>query len=749
MESSPHLIFVLASDWRVTYANAAALRHAGLTPEELSRESVWNLFPALAAPAFREPHERAMVDRTHAVVVEYIEEHQRWLESSIQPLESGLAVQLRDVTREVLSQQRLHSNIGGRQGQNALLDAINDAIIVLDGDGTVRYWNRGAEALYARGRREAIGARIETILTIDDPEQETSAVAELMRAGTWRGEIAQHSHDGRAIVTDCRWQLLDDDEQPGEILCIHTDITPVVSERAAREAEVREHEKDVHSLTKLVRERAALLDVSRDAMIVRDLNHTIRYWNRGAENLYGWTADEAVGRSARSLLYRDTREFDQSCAAVLRDGYWSDEIRERTRDNRIIIGDARWHLLRDDDNRPVAIFAVTSDVTDYRRIEDMRERAQRMESLGTLAGGIAHDLNNVLTPLLLATQVLLADDRSDRDREMLTTIEKSARRGATMIRQMLTFARGVDVERAPIDLADLLAEAHRFARDTLPDSVDILVRHEARHGTLGSTTHLMQVVQNLILNARDAMPDGGTLTLATHSGSPHEPPEHDPLPHAVLEKDHVALSIIDTGVGMRADVIERLWEPFFTTKPLGEGTGLGLPTSAAIIESHDGRISVRSQPGAGTRFDVVLPAAQLAPAPPGRGDDTPPGEGETILLVDDEPLILATTAEALRAHDYHVLTTDDGHEALRMLHEEGESIDLILTDMMMPVMDGASLAAHVAASPHDIPVLAASGLTAGAELMPSATSGITAFLAKPYTVPTLLGAVRLALDGTA
>ena len=504
-------------------------------------------------------------------------------------------------------------------------------------------------------------------------------------------------------------------------------------------------EESIRSL----REQAALLDATRDAMIVRDLDHTIRYWNSGASAMYGWSADEAVGRSARDMLYHDVREFDSSCTAVLRDGYWSGEIRERAQDNRLIVGDGRWHLLRDDEGDPIGIFTVTSDITDFRRVEDMRERAQRMESLGTLAGGIAHDLNNVLTPLLLATQVLLADDRSDRDREMLTTIEKSARRGATMIRQMLTFARGVDVERAPIDLADLLAEAHRFARDTLPDSVDILVRHEARHGTLGSTTHLMQVVQNLILNARDAMPDGGTLTLATHSGSPHEPPEHDPLPHAVLEKDHVALSIIDSGVGMTPEIVERLWEPFFTTKPLGEGTGLGLPTSAAIIESHDGRISVRTEPGRGTRFDIVLPAAELAPASAERDDDAVPGHGETILVVDDEPLILATTAEALQAHDYRVLTTNDGHEALRILRDDGHRIDLVLTDMMMPGFDGASLAAHIAASPHDIPVLAASGLAAGAELMPSATSGITAFLAKPYTVPTLLGAVRLALDGTA
>jgi two-component system, cell cycle sensor histidine kinase and response regulator CckA len=217
----------------------------------------------------------------------------------------------------------------------------------------------------------------------------------------------------------------------------------------------------------------------------------------------------------------------------------------------------------------------------------------------------------------------------------------------------------------------------------------------------------------------------------------------------VLEKDHVALSIIDSGVGMTPEIVERLWEPFFTTKPLGEGTGLGLPTSAAIIESHDGRISVRTEPGRGTRFDIVLPAAELAPASAERDDDAVPGHGETILVVDDEPLILATTAEALQAHDYRVLTTNDGHEALRILRDDGHRIDLVLTDMMMPGFDGASLAAHIAASPHDIPVLAASGHAAGAELMPSATSGITAFLAKPYTVPTLLGAVRLALDGTA
>ena len=611
IEQFPHPVVLVTPDWRISFANAAAIAQSGVPTHVLTRDTIWEIYPELATEAFRPAHERAMHERESANVRAFSDHYQAWFEITVHPIDGGIASYLRDVTRDQLTRLKL--------------------------------------------------------------------------------------------------------------------------------------EESIRSL----REQAALLDATRDAMIVRDLDHTIRYWNSGASAMYGWSADEAVGRSARDMLYHDVREFDSSCTAVLRDGYWSGEIRERAQDNRLIVGDGRWHLLRDDEGDPIGIFTVTSDITDFRRVEDMRERAQRMESLGTLAGGIAHDLNNVLTPLLLATQVLLADDRSDRDREMLTTIEKSARRGATMIRQMLTFARGVDVERAPIDLADLLAEAHRFARDTLPDSVDILVRHEARHGTLGSTTHLMQVVQNLILNARDAMPDGGTLTLATHSGSPHEPPEHDPLPHAVLEKDHVALSIIDSGVGMTPEIVERLWEPFFTTKPLGEGTGLGLPTSAAIIESHDGRISVRTEPGRGTRFDIVLPAAELAPASAERDDDAVPGHGETILVVDDEPLILATTAEALQAHDYRVLTTNDGHEALRILRDDGHRIDLVLTDMMMPGFDGASLAAHIAASPHDIPVLAASGLAAGAELMPSATSGITAFLAKPYTVPTLLGAVRLALHGTA
>ena len=609
IEQFPHPVVFITPEWRISFANRAAIEQSGVSQRALAHDLIWDVFPELATGAFRPAHERAMNDRESASVRAYSEHYRAWFEITVHPIDGGIASYLRDVTRDQRTRIKL--------------------------------------------------------------------------------------------------------------------------------------EESIRSL----REQAALLDATRDAMVVRDLDHTIRYWNRGATDMYGWSAADAIGSSARDLLYHDVRQFDSSCTAVLRDGYWAGEIRERTNDNRVIIGDGRWHLLQDDDGSPVGIFTVTSDITDYRRVEDMRERAQRMESLGTLAGGIAHDLNNVLTPLLLASQVLLADERSERDRELLTTIEKSTRRGATMIRQMLTFARGVDVERSPIDLADLLAEAHRFARDTLPESVDIVVRHEAQHGTLGSTTHLMQVMQNLITNARDAMPDGGTLTLATHSGSPHEPPEHDPLPHAVLEKDHVALSIIDTGVGMTQKVIERLWEPFFTTKPLGEGTGLGLPTSAAIVESHDGRISVRSQPGRGSRFDVVLPAAELAPAPPEHVEESARGQGETVLLVDDEPLILTTTAEALRAHGYRVLATDDGGEALRIVRDHGDGIHLVLTDMMMPGIDGASLAAHIAASPHDIPVLAASGLAAGAEMMPSATQGITAFLAKPYTMPTLLGAVRLALDG--
>ncbi|MGH1526595.1 PAS domain-containing hybrid sensor histidine kinase/response regulator [Leifsonia sp. L25] len=448
----------------------------------------------------------------------------------------------------------------------------------------------------------------------------------------------------------------------------------------------RSREK-LEEYTRRVEAQAALLDAARDAIIVRDLRGTVRYWNGGAETIYGIPAAQAVGRSIRDLLYEDPVEFDAADANLLRDGYWVGELRQRRADGSPIVADCRWQLSRGEDGQ-VTVFAVNSDITEYRREQEQRIRTQRMESLGTLAGGIAHDLNNVLTPILMSVQLLRQDEQDPRRRDMLDALDAAAQRGAAMIRQVLSFARGSEGRRAPVDVVALLWELGRFCRETLPKSIEVRVESPDRLPAIsGDETELFQVLVNLVTNARDAMPDGGVLTIRAS------------------ESDHgVRLEVRDSGCGMDARTASRILEPFFTTK--ATGTGLGLPTSAAIVKAHGGELEVDSAPGAGTAIGFELPGLAVAPPWP-RAADVPvagPGRGRRVLVVDDEEAICELVRQTLDQRGF-VTEVAQGVEALELLMQ-GRRFDAVLTDVMMPGVQGDAIARRLAAEqPHTAVVL--------------------------------------------
>jgi PAS domain S-box-containing protein len=398
------------------------------------------------------------------------------------------------------------------------------------------------------------------------------------------------------------------------------DLTTVVNDAHGRRLDVRilgEAERDAsgvisrvhgsfHDISDVVESRrqlaarAALLDAAGDAILVRDLDDKIRYWNRSAANLYGWEFAEVEGVSVRTLLYEDPTEFDQACAILMQEGQWQGELRQRTRDGRTIVAQCRWQLVRDDLGEPTSVFAVNTDVTERKREQELRLRAQRLESLGTLAGGIAHDLNNVLAPILMAVQLMKDSSRNKADQELLRSAESAALRGADMVRQVLSFARGVDGERRLVEPTTVLDELARFCRDTLPRSIDIRVeRSDDLLPVFGDSTQILQVLINLVTNARDAMSEGGILTIRARI-----------VADDVLG-DLVAIDIEDTGCGMDEDLTGQVFDPFFSTKPVGHGTGLGLSTSLAIVESHGGTIQLRSEREAGTTAEVRLPAASV------------------------------------------------------------------------------------------------------------------------------------------
>ena len=483
-----------------------------------------------------------------------------------------------------------------------------------------------------------------------------------------------------------------------------------------------------------LREQASLLDKAQDAIVVTDLQRRITYWNKSAERLMGWPAAEAVGRSMSEVLPGDagSSEVERAYADVARAGEWHGELQLHARDGRRRTIESRWTLVRDAAGEPRSILSINTDVTDRRELEQQFYRAQRLESIGTLAGGIAHDLNNVLAPIVLGVGVLKERLTDADSREVLDTVAASARRGAEMVAQVLSFARGHGGRRVEIRAAALIDDVVKIARDTFPKTIRIVTGVAPDlPALLGDPTQCHQVLLNLCVNARDAMPDGGTLTLA-----------------AAAAGEFVVIRVTDTGCGIPAHQIDKIFDPFFTTKEAGKGTGLGLSTSQSIVQAHGGRIRVSSQVGRGTVFEVYLPAAAPAAAaePAGELAAAPRGSGQTILVVDDEASVRLVVRSTLERAGYRVLPAANGREAIDVYRSQPPgSIAAVIVDMMMPVMAGVPTIQELVRIDPAVRIVAASGIHDNEAVARTAAIQVRQFLAKPFSAEKLLRAVGRAV----
>lgn len=360
-----------------------------------------------------------------------------------------------------------------------------------------------------------------------------------------------------------------------------------------------------------IQEQAALLDIATDAIFVRDIHSRILFWNRGAERMYGWSAAEAIGRDARTMLYKDFA-VPAVCTAwttVLANGEWQGELNKQTRSGREILVTSRWSLVRDPQGQPKFILTVDTDITEKKQLEAQFIRAQRLESLGTLTSGLANDLNNILTPILISTQLLqLKIPRENQyQQRLLTTIESNTKRGAALTRQVLSFIQGMKGTQVPLQVKYLLSEIVQLARQSFPPSIVINEEVPAHLWMVSADAdQLHQVWMNLCVNARFAMPEGGTLTISAVNAMVDEPMAKRHLDAKV--GSYVVVSVRDTGTGIPCPLLDRIFEPFFTTRELGQGAGLGLSIVMGTIKSHGGFITVSSCEGQGTQFDVYLPA---------------------------------------------------------------------------------------------------------------------------------------------
>jgi two-component system cell cycle sensor histidine kinase/response regulator CckA len=497
-----------------------------------------------------------------------------------------------------------------------------------------------------------------------------------------------------------------------------------------------------------LRQQAALLDKAQDAIMLCDMENHITFWNRSAERIYGWTAREALGRRSEDLLSGGTSaRFEAATRSVAQKGEWLGELNQVRKDGTPLIVESRWSQVRDEDETPRATLIINTDISQRKSLEAQFLRAQRVESIGALAGGIAHDLNNMLAPILMATE-LLGEELEPQDRKnLLVTVKSCAQRGAEMVSQILTFARGAGGQAAPLRVKPILGEMARLAKDTFPRSLQIKVQVAADlPPVFANPTQLHQVLLNLCVNARDAMPNGGTLLLTAKTVCLDAYlPQGEQQP---VSGQHVVLSVSDTGVGMSNEVAARIFEPFFTTKAEGKGTGLGLATVIGIARSHNGFVELSTKLGSGTTFSVYLPAVADpdAPASAPKSAAAQMGQGEQVLVVDDELAFLEMTRETLQACNYRVLVAHDGAEALDIYRRHPGQINVVVTDMMMPIMDGPTSVQALKEIDPAVKVIGVTGLGSDAVLALAGQRSVHTLLKKPYTTPALLGALREILD---
>ena len=530
----------------------------------------------------------------------------------------------------------------------------------------------------------------------------------------------------------------------GAVLVWNLQMRRRVRQRTAElQAEIRRRGE----IEEKLREQARLLDEAHDAIIVRRLDGTITYWNRGAEKLYGWTRAEAEGQRLDILLKADAKTYAEAGVVVLARAEWKGEIRKYTKDGKERMVDARWTLLDGGPNRPQAILAIDTDITEKKQLESQFLRAQRLESIGTLAGGIAHDLNNLLAPVVMGVDLLKDSATDPGSRMVIRNIERSARRGTDLVKQVLSFARGVEGARTLVNLRHLVRETEAMIQNTFPKQVRIEsdVPREL-WPVMCDPTQIDQVLLNLCVNARDAMPRGGLLSIRLRNVALDA--QQAATARGGAAGNYVCIEVSDTGTGIPPEIVDRIFDPFFTTKEPGKGTGLGLSTVLGIVRSHGGFVRVESEVGRGSRFLVYLPASGCDSGPDatgGSGEALARGRGELILVVDDEASIVEITRQTLEAYGYRAIVADDGARAVGLFAQHRQEVKAVLTDVMMPVMDGVALIAALRRIEPGLPIIATSG-QAGADLVGRMKEQKVAFLPKPFSAEAMLTLLKRILE---
>ncbi len=530
-----------------------------------------------------------------------------------------------------------------------------------------------------------------------------------------------------------------------------TDQVAVAMERMRLIGELKksrdELEKRVQERTVQVKNQAELIELSHDAIFVRDLESRIIFWSKGAEEVYGWTGKEALGNVTHTFLKTDPPVlFAELAAALIEKGRWEGELIHARKDGKRITILSRQALQRNEAGVPSAILEINIDITERKRLEQQLRQAQKMEAIGTLTGGIAHDLNNILAPIVINSELALLDSVGNSElHNHLDLILKSGLRGKDLVRHLLLFSRKSEKKQEFVSLAPVVKETFKLLRSSIPSTIQMKLHLETDSDAVyADLSQIQQVIMNLCTNAAYAM-RGTTgsidISLQGITFGSHDLPEPD-----MEAGEYLVLSVKDTGCGMDEEVRKRIFEPFFTTKPTGEGTGLGLSVVYGIVKNHRGNITVYSELGKGSIFKVYLPKVETEASEKGEVIKPIPKGDEHILFVDDEEFIVNSIRNMLQHLGYKVTAFLDSREALRLFSANPSQFDLVLTDQTMPFMTGEDLGKEIIRLRPDIPVILCTGYADFISWEKVKEMGFHGFIMKPFTVREGAELVRRILD---
>jgi PAS domain S-box-containing protein len=635
-----------------------------------------------------------------------------------------------------------------------LLETLPDAIVAVDRNGIIVQVNSQAQELFGYKRDELIGQKVEMLVPESYRPQHHNHRANFAHAPKTRRMGADLELYGR--------------RRNGSEFPVEISLSPVatedgmlvlsairdISDRKRMAEELRRASEELHRRTveQLGENRARLasiIDSSEDAIISKDLNGIITSWNRGAEHIYGYTSEEAIGKHISLLTPGDhTAEISKILGQIaLGETVEHHESVRVTKDGRQLNVSISVSPLRDASDKIVGASVIARDITAQKRSEGQLRQAQKMEAIGRLAGGVAHDFNNILGIINACTEFLR--DRIDPAAEpslYVENIRKASERGRALTKQLLAFSRTSAIQPRVLDLNERLRDISKLLRPLLGDDVEILIVPRSTSAVVEADPgQLDQIVVNLAVNARDAMPHGGKFILETGAVSFDE--AFADQNQAMRPGKYILLAVSDTGHGMDEATMSRIFEPFFTTKDKGKGTGLGLATVYGIVKQSAGHILVYSEPGHGTTFKIYLPSAdhKIGLGSKVEVETVGPERQATILLVEDDEIMRSLTRQLLQEHGYTVVEADDGKSALEWAESHPQPVDLLLTDVVMRRMSGPELVERLHPSRPTLKVVYMSGYTgeliAEREML---QRGIT-LLEKPFSRTTLLNTIHATL----